>query len=194
MRNQKGVTLIELMVALTVASILLGAAIPSFQQTIVNSRLTTTANELNSSINYIRSEAVRLGKSVKLCKSNGGTTCSTSSSVYWENGWIALDSSGNLLKTWPELKSGLTLRAYCDPTTCSSSSNIENYLIYNPMGTTNDIGTFAVCNDSNEANAKVLIVARVRPRAGVDSSADTDQIPETDIDGSNGNISSCESP
>jgi type IV fimbrial biogenesis protein FimT len=177
MRNQKGVTLIELMVALTVASILLGAAIPSFQQTIINSRLSSAANELNSSINYIRSEAVRLGKSVKLCKNNGGTTCSTTTSVYWEKGWIALDSDGNLLRTWPELSSGVTLRACCNTPSSSPPSHIENYVIYNPMGATNDIGTFAVCHDSNESGAKALVITRVRPRMGNDS-----------------DLSSCESP
>jgi type IV fimbrial biogenesis protein FimT len=187
MRNQKGVTLIELMVALTVASILLGAAIPSFRQTIINSRLSTIANEFISSINYIRSEAIKAGRSVTLCKSTDGSSCSTSNTVYWDSGWIAwvdLDADGavdtnEILRTWPALASPYTLR----------SSAFPNAIRYNSQGVTTADGNFAVCHDSTESGAKAVLITRVRPRMGIDS--DSDQLPEL-ISGSD--LSSCESP
>jgi type IV fimbrial biogenesis protein FimT len=191
MRNQKGVTLIELMVALTVASILLGAAIPSFQQTIINSRLSTIANEFMSSINYIRSEAIKAGRSVTLCKSTDGSSCSTSNTVYWDSGWIAfldldadgaLDTGETILRTWPALGSLYTLR----------SSEFTNFIRYNSQGAAISQGTFAVCNNSAEVGAKAFVITWTRPRMAIDTNSD--RIPETDIDNSNGNITSCESP
>ena len=187
MNNQKGVTLIELMIALTVASILLGAAIPSFQKTIINSRLTTIANEFISSINYIRSEAIKAGRSVTLCKSTDGSSCSTSDTVYWDSGWIAwvdLDADGavdtnEILRTWPALASPYTLR----------SSAFPNAIRYNSQGVTTADGNFAVCHSSTESGAKAVLITRVRPRMGIDS--DSDQLPEL-ISGSD--LSSCESP
>jgi type IV fimbrial biogenesis protein FimT len=188
MKHQKGVTLIELMVALTVASILLGAAIPSFRQTIINSRLSTIANEFISSINYIRSEAIKAGRSVTICKSTDGSSCSTSNTVYWDSGWIAfldldadgaLDTGETILRTWPALNSSYTLR----------SSAFPNFIRYNSQGVTTADGNFAVCNNSTESGAKAVLITRVRPRMAIDS--DNDQLPEL-ISGSD--LSSCESP
>lgn len=190
MNKQNGVTLIELMTALAVAAILMSIAIPSFRQSIINNRLASITNEFISGINFARSEAIKLGRSVTLCKSTDGSSCSTDNAEFWEDGWIAfadLDADGvvdtsEILRTWPALDASYTLR----------SSEFPDSLRYNPQGASTGDGTFAVCHDSSEAGATALIITRLRPRSGIDS--DNDQIPETDVDGSNGNIGSCEAP
>lgn len=177
MSKQQGVTLIELMIALSIAAILLGIAIPSFRQTISNNRMASIANEFIGGINYIRSEAIKMGRSVTMCKSSDGSTCATANTVFWEDGWIAfvdldadgaLDSGETILRTWPALTSSYTLR----------STALPDFLRYDPQGVSSGNGTFAVCHDSAEAEAKVLIITRLRPRMGISG--------ET--------ISSCESP
>jgi type IV fimbrial biogenesis protein FimT len=191
MNKQNGVTLIELMTALAVAAILMSIAIPSFRQSIINNRLASITNEFISGINYARSEAIKLGRSVTLCKSSNGSSCSTDNTEFWDEGWIAfadlnadgvVDTGETILRTWPALDASYTLR----------SSEFPNFLRYNPQGASTGDGTFAVCHDSSETGATALIITRLRPRSGIDS--DNDQIPETDVDGSNGNIGSCEAP
>ncbi len=83
---QFGFTLMELMVTLSIAGIMLSIAIPSFTSTIRSSRITTQVNEFVTSINFIRSEAVKRGMRVSMCKSSDGATCVTSGN--WAQGWI----------------------------------------------------------------------------------------------------------
>lgn len=85
MKND-GFTLIELMAVLTVAAIVLTLGVPSFQEIIKNNRFATQANRLIGSINLARSEAIKRGVRVTLCKSNDGENCVSSNG--YEQGWI----------------------------------------------------------------------------------------------------------
>ncbi|RAO75447.1 GspH/FimT family pseudopilin [Dyella jiangningensis] len=62
-----GFTIIELMVALTVAGILLVIAIPSFRQLTLSSRLTTATNDVVAAINVARMEAVKRNAGSQFC-------------------------------------------------------------------------------------------------------------------------------
>ncbi|CAH9062457.1 hypothetical protein PSECIP111951_02693 [Pseudoalteromonas holothuriae] len=65
-KRVKGVTLIELLVALSIIGILSIIAMPSFVQQIKQDRLTNTANLMSAFYKYSRSEAVKQAKSVQL--------------------------------------------------------------------------------------------------------------------------------
>ena len=54
----RGVTLLELLVALAIGSILLGVGIPAYESVVRNNRLATDTNELVAAIHYARSEAI----------------------------------------------------------------------------------------------------------------------------------------
>lgn len=56
-KTSPGVTLIELLVAITVLAIIVTAAVPSFQDFIRNNRVTSQSNELSSIVSFARSEA-----------------------------------------------------------------------------------------------------------------------------------------
>lgn len=86
MRLQRGFTLIELMVTVAVAAVLLMVAVPSFNDVILNSKLTGNANTLLSSIQFARSEAIKRNTVVLLCRSADGKTCAASGG--WEQGWV----------------------------------------------------------------------------------------------------------
>src|SRR5690606_35739806 len=64
MIKTRGLTMIELLVTLMVASILAALAAPSFREFTLNNRLTTSANTLVSHLAYARSEAIRLNQAV----------------------------------------------------------------------------------------------------------------------------------
>lgn len=83
---QQGFTLIELMVTLAVVGILAVLAAPSFRSTIATSKLTSRTNDLVGTLAMARSESIRRGTRITVCKSSDQTTCATTGG--WEQGWI----------------------------------------------------------------------------------------------------------
>jgi type IV fimbrial biogenesis protein FimT len=62
--TQSGFTVVELMVSLAVAAILIGFALPAFNDFIDQRRMASRANDMILAINYARSEAARRGEPV----------------------------------------------------------------------------------------------------------------------------------
>lgn len=61
-----GLSVIELMIGLAVAAILLTIGVPSLQETIKNNRVSSQTNELLSTLQYARTEAMRRNTPVRL--------------------------------------------------------------------------------------------------------------------------------
>jgi type IV fimbrial biogenesis protein FimT len=76
MKCLRGFTLLELLVALAVASVLMAIAVPSFKHMIVANKLTTSANDIVGAIGSARMEAVRRNAQTQLC-SNSSTVNSS---------------------------------------------------------------------------------------------------------------------
>jgi type IV fimbrial biogenesis protein FimT len=114
--RQRGFTLLELMVTVTVLGVLLGLAVPSFTAAMRNNRIVSQNNEFIGALNYARSEAIRRSSTVSVCSSTNGTSCSTTSS--WGTGWISFvdeDADGTLngsevvMQVSPPVIAGFTL-------------------------------------------------------------------------------------
>ena len=87
MDEQKGFTLVELLITMVVVSILLATGIPSFMQFIKNNRITGQANSFIVSTQMARNEAVKLGAGTTLCAANADMDgCSGDND--WSTGWI----------------------------------------------------------------------------------------------------------
>lgn len=84
--DSRGFNLVELMVTLSLATVLLTLAVPSMKATIENGRIAAQVNDLLASIQLARSEAVKTGRQVVLCKSHDATACATSGG--YEQGWM----------------------------------------------------------------------------------------------------------
>lgn len=113
-----GFTLIELMVTLAVLGILLSIGIPSFQNMVLNNRITAQANQVITALNYARSEAVKRAAPATVCSTNGGAACAGSTD--WSTGWLVfadgdgdgtVDAGEAVLRVWPPLGGGNTLTA-----------------------------------------------------------------------------------
>ncbi len=85
-RHPRGLTLIELMIAVAISAILFALAAPSFQQAVGKSRLSSAASELTGAVQLARAEAIRNNRRVTLCRSEDGSACSSASSSW--PGWI----------------------------------------------------------------------------------------------------------
>ena len=70
-----GFTLVELMVTLAVLAVLLGIAVPSFQNITNRNRLTAITNEMVAATQLPRVEAVRQNARVTFCPTTNGTSC-----------------------------------------------------------------------------------------------------------------------
>lgn len=81
-----GFTLIELMVAILLLVITMTVAIPSMQSTIQNNRVVALTNDLVSSLNLARSEAIKRGVSVSVCPAANASFNSCGND--WNNGWL----------------------------------------------------------------------------------------------------------
>ncbi len=84
----KGFTMIELVVTMAVLAILVALAAPSFTSVINNNRLTGNANELLSTLQSARIEAVRRNARVVICRNDSpdtGNVCNTAAGAW--RGW-----------------------------------------------------------------------------------------------------------
>lgn len=86
-RRHGGLTLVETMITLAVASILLTAAVPPMQDFITRNRMSTEVNAFMAALYLARSEAVKRVQNVKICPANADFSACTGSTD-WEGGWM----------------------------------------------------------------------------------------------------------
>jgi type IV fimbrial biogenesis protein FimT len=91
-RRSRGFSLMELMITITVLGILLGLTVPTFREFSQNNSVTAAQNDLVTSFNLARSEALRRNRPVSVCASANGTTCG--GATVWGSGWIAFTDRG----------------------------------------------------------------------------------------------------
>lgn len=97
MRYSRGFTLIELLITLAVLAIVLAIAAPSFTDLIQSNRTQTISNDLMGALQYARSEAVKRGARVDICRRNGDVCANAAD---WGNGWLVKVNDGNVLRVW----------------------------------------------------------------------------------------------
>lgn len=87
MRRSQGVTVLELIVTLGIAALLGSIAIPSFAALLRDNERTTAVNAFVHTIFLARSEAIKRGQVVSICKSRDREHCSGNTGR-WDEGWI----------------------------------------------------------------------------------------------------------
>lgn len=138
----RGFTLIELMVTLVVGGILAVIAVPAMTTFVESNRLTATTNDLIVAINAGRSEAIKRGVPVIMCKSSSGTGCSTTGT--WQTGWVLfvdVDASGG----WTTNDIMLRSHEAVPPTMTIAAA--ANSIVFKSLGTiSSGAGGYTICN------------------------------------------------
>lgn len=148
LRFEAGFTVIELLMTITVMSILALIAVPGFNAMINNNRIRSDAGTLMANLAVARSEAARRGVSVTLCASSDGASCmGTTADPSWINGYIAFtdpdsnatydSSTETILLVSGPLSSGLTITA--------SGFGAGNRLRFSASGEATLTGTLTLC-------------------------------------------------
>ena len=109
----QGFTLLELMIVLTLVSVILAIGAPSFGDFSRNNRLTSAANNLLAGLQLARTEAIKRQRIVSICTSDNADGPSPTCSSGTFSGWIVFeDSNGDCARTADEplpLRSGEAL-------------------------------------------------------------------------------------
>jgi len=86
MCRQRGFTLTELMVVVSIVAILLGIGVPSYRYITNSYRISSEVNGLLGDLMYARSEAIKEGQFVTVCATVNGRSCTGNTS--WARGWL----------------------------------------------------------------------------------------------------------
>ena len=158
---------------MAIAGIALSMAVPSFDAAIRNNAIAIHTNNLVADINLARSEAIKRGVSVFICRSsniNTATPACGGSSNTWSQGWLVF-ASGDGNSTF-DAGADKLLRV-TDLTdekgvTVKSNNAADATLEYRADGTinqTNSTAIIAICDGRGASHGKqVRISATGRPR------------------------------
>lgn len=166
MGRQGGFTITELMLTIAVLALVTTLAVPSFVAMTKNNRLATQTNLLVSHVNLARSEAIKRGVEVILCRSADPSasppSCGGTANT-WTSGWLVFVSGDGNAVFDPAadtlIKVGLPPGGVIDIRT---NATADSELRYNPDGTTNEAGgtaRFAVCDDRGEEVGREVVVS-----------------------------------
>jgi type IV fimbrial biogenesis protein FimT len=166
-----GFSLIEVLIGIAIVGLLLLAAGPSYRNWIAAQELANHAHFLAGTLNQARSEAIKSGYRVNLCKTRDRRQCADDSSG-WDAGWILyidenqdgdISEGETVIRTEGPPGNGITVRG---------NRPVADYVSYTGLGHARmlsgalQMGTFTVCKPGQDALQVVLANsgrARVQP-------------------------------
>ena len=162
MNTQRGITLLELMMAVAVGAILVGIGVPSFVNTIRNSEMTSATNGLVGALYAARSEAVKRRARVTICFAKEGSTrpnCDIGGDrlLVFENtaNDLSLDTGDTVIKSVPWLSENIQ----------ASVTGVNAGFSFNASGFTRDAGGNTVngsvlfCDPRGDDLARIVTIA-----------------------------------
>lgn len=170
MKHQSnGISLLELIICLAIASLLLSVVLPGFAALQRSQHRAQSTNQLLSVLHFARTEAVLSRRIIGIC--SGAASCSNSTNWHGEllvfvddnmNG--QLDSNEELLRREPLPPDSLWHW---------HSFQRRSYLLFEADGTTRALnGTFTLCREASALNEVVVnLIGRMRTQSPSDPQA-----------------------
>ena len=154
--RQRGFTLLELISTMSIAAVLTTTAIPAFSGLVQRNRITTEINTFVAHLHYARSEAIKRGARVVICRSADGLSCARTEG--WHKGWITfvdtnanreLDASESLLRVEAGEDNGILI-----------TSGQRRRVVYQATGfSPGTNGTYTFCDPEHPEWAKAVILS-----------------------------------
>ena len=142
MRDAAGLTLLELLIALSVLLMLQCIAVPAWHHLMVTNRMQAVIERIKMAINVTRIDAVLQHRIIRLCASADHKTCGG----HWRDGQLVQNpTTGEILRSYPKLPKGYQL-------IWRSAFQRNRYLDFNAHGfTQGQQGTFYCCVDDGDS-------------------------------------------
>ncbi|MDP2561854.1 GspH/FimT family pseudopilin [Psychrobium sp. 1_MG-2023] len=147
-----GFTLVELLITVAIAGILLTVGVPKLSSFLQDSELINTSNRISTLTTFARSESMKRGQQVVVCRSSNSETCS-SSGYFLIVGLDANDDSnintGETLLKITELVDSNNVSVFFKSLTNSR-------IVFSSKGTPDEIGTIEICDSRGKNYAKAI--------------------------------------
>ena len=153
----KGFTLIELMVSVSVTSILLTIAIPNFSDFIVKMRVDNEISQLHRLLLITRNAAINNGQKAIVCPLNKALECTGQ----WQNELsVFIDANDN--KEFDANEEVIRIRAAITQGDKLVYGIGRNKITFKPTGQLSGLanGTFRYCPQNHENKSRGIVVAR----------------------------------
>lgn len=201
MRKISGLTLIELLVTIAVATILFSLGTMGMNQYMRYNRIINQTNELVAALQLTRSEAIKNGGHTYICISSNGTSCDATTATNWHAGWIvfsdpegnAVDSTTGNWTSTPPTGNDVILRVG-QPITGGTTVRTVNFapagfVRFGGSGRTRNAGSFILCDiENDETRARAINIALT---GLVSVGTDTDTTPNRIVDLTDGTDVTC---
>jgi type IV fimbrial biogenesis protein FimT len=155
-RDTSGFTFLELVIALAVTGVLFSIVPTTFAGWIAGQQVANHARHLAESMEIARSEAIKHGYRVNLCRSVDGRQCATAAGG-WESGWLMfvddnnngeIDDEETVLRSEGPAQNAITVH---------SNRPVQDYISYTSLGHARlqtgalQMGTLIVCKPGQDA-------------------------------------------
>jgi len=167
-RTFTGMTLVEALVGITVIGVLLALSAPALSSTLERMRLAKATNDLLGDIVLARTESIRTGQRVVVCKGRLDVGCLTGATD-WNGGWIVfidrnrngardLTDAGEILIGSGRASSNVRI---------FGNTHVRDFVAYSPQGFARthtgalQLGTITLClNGRSQSSANRIIISR----------------------------------
>jgi len=174
--NNKGFTLLELIIVVAILGITLAVAAPGLGTMIANNRITGGSSDFVAALQLAKAEAAARVNPVTICKKNATSTGCVGAGD-WSQGWIVFsDANGDsgvndgepILLNHEALNGKITFRG---------TTGVTDSITYRPSGTTSVSSTeiLIICDDRGFDSSSRGILITITGRGSVMKATDTGQ-------------------
>ena len=173
MSNERGFTMPELLISVAVIAILLALALPAFNSLVLDNRITAMTNRFVADLRLARSEALKRGARVIVCRSSdvraANPTCGGSSQT-WTQGWLifANNDANAIFDTGTDALIKVGEGISDSQLSIISNSSGDASISFNPDASTNQSGAtlhWAICDSRGASHGRRIEVPPAgRPR------------------------------
>lgn len=142
---QQGFTLIELLFTTAIVVLLATIAVPSFNNTLTNWRVTSAANQFKSALIFARTEAVKRGDAIHVAPRSGSS---------WGNGIaVFVDANGD-----DDYDIGEEVLVTDPVATSLSFTSTQSFLRFDTNGILNTGDTVTLCPSSTTSPGRTITI------------------------------------
>lgn len=160
MRRMKGFTLLELLITLSIASLLLSVALPNLSDMIANQHAKRFGYSLHEMLQFSRQAAVLNNLPVTLCQTDPRDTMVCLKKKKWVSGAMAFVDSDNdgVIQTSIQGGNDILLKRFPPPPSTGQLTATRRFFRFYPAGTSNTSASLRYCPDNPNAKPTRVVV------------------------------------